>query len=247
LGVIFSLCLCIPTSVFAMDTDNDGLNDELELMYATDVGNPDTDGDGYFDGEEVTFDYSPHCGDGKWMNECDFDNDGLNDWLERWFGSSLNSQDTDGDGYSDFDEVMRGYSPKEAFGESLFNRYIEVDRTTQRLYYYVDGVKVLNFPVSTGNPGTETPEGTFQIERMIAEKSYVGPGYDIPGVTWNMQFKPMYYIHTAFWHNDFGKKTHSHGCINLREKDAQFLYKYMDVGVEILVVGETPANYVVGS
>lgn len=38
---------------FSKDSDNDGINDEDEASYGTDPMNPDTDGDGLFDGEEV--------------------------------------------------------------------------------------------------------------------------------------------------------------------------------------------------
>lgn len=42
------------------DTDNDGLNDQYEIdIYNTNPNNPDTDGDGYLDGEEVRNGYSP--------------------------------------------------------------------------------------------------------------------------------------------------------------------------------------------
>ena len=42
------------------DTDQDGLSDfEEQTVYFTDIVNPDTDGDGYADGHEVYFGYSP--------------------------------------------------------------------------------------------------------------------------------------------------------------------------------------------
>ncbi len=36
-----------------LDTDSDGLTDVEELLYGTDLKNPDTDGDGFLDGNEV--------------------------------------------------------------------------------------------------------------------------------------------------------------------------------------------------
>lgn len=239
------LLLFLPAVVFAMDSDNDGLSDELEAYYMTDPHQPDTDGDGYLDGVEVKHDYSPHMGLGTRLNEFDYDGDGLNDWLERWFGSHIGAPDSDSNGESDYEAVMRAKDPKGS--NKTFIRDVVVDRSLQRLYYYVDGVKIQNWPVSTGNPGTPTPDGEFTIERMIDSKSYIGPGYNIPGVKWNMQFKPMYYIHSAYWHNDFGRRTHSHGCVNMLEGDAAELYKYMDVGVPVRIIGETPKNYLVGS
>ncbi len=65
-----------------VDSDNDGLSDEEEGVYGTDVNLPDTDGDGLFDREEIKI----------------YDTDPLN-------------SDTDGDGFLDGDEVKSGYNP----------------------------------------------------------------------------------------------------------------------------------------
>jgi len=41
------------------DNDSDGLSDRMELNFHTDLTNPDTDGDGYEDGEEIANGYDP--------------------------------------------------------------------------------------------------------------------------------------------------------------------------------------------
>ncbi|MFH1461234.1 MAG: hypothetical protein ABIF84_02340, partial [Patescibacteria group bacterium] len=41
------------------DLDNDGLAGWEENLYKTDPNNPDTDGDGYLDGEEIAAGYDP--------------------------------------------------------------------------------------------------------------------------------------------------------------------------------------------
>jgi len=46
------------------DFDKDGLPDEIEKLYGTDPHNPDSDGDGYKDGEEIKNGYNP-VGPGK--------------------------------------------------------------------------------------------------------------------------------------------------------------------------------------
>jgi len=66
----------------AVDTDQDGLTDEEEIVLGADPNNPDTDGDGLFDREEVQV----------------YKTDPL-------------LADTDGDGYSDGSEVKNGYNP----------------------------------------------------------------------------------------------------------------------------------------
>lgn len=66
----FSMQLSAPTSSplvsdsANLDTDQDGLSDQLEAHYGTDPNNSDTDGDGYQDGEEVANGYDPN-GSGK--------------------------------------------------------------------------------------------------------------------------------------------------------------------------------------
>ena len=43
--------------------------------------------------------------------ELDSDQDGLPDYIEKVLGTYLNNFDTDGDGYSDFEEIKDGYDP----------------------------------------------------------------------------------------------------------------------------------------
>lgn len=65
--IIILACLwCLPLMVraVAVDSDGDGLSDDLELKFKTDIHNPDTDGDGYTDGMEVQNGYNPLVGNG---------------------------------------------------------------------------------------------------------------------------------------------------------------------------------------
>lgn len=68
------------------DSDADGLDDEVEISLAepTDVNNPDTDGDGLTDGEEVNGNPSSN----PLIVDSDFD--GFDDFFERWIGSDPN-------------------------------------------------------------------------------------------------------------------------------------------------------------
>lgn len=45
--------------VLVFDTDADALSDDLELYYGTDLNDPDSDSDGYLDGQEVANNYNP--------------------------------------------------------------------------------------------------------------------------------------------------------------------------------------------
>jgi hypothetical protein len=53
------------------DQDNDNLTDQEEVFYNTDPLNPDTDGDGYLDGDEVMSGYNP-AGEGKLFTDTEF-------------------------------------------------------------------------------------------------------------------------------------------------------------------------------
>jgi len=83
------------------DNDHDGLTNDEEKEFGTDPNNPDTDGDGLSDGDEVH----------KYMTNplmMDSDNDGLTDGDEvNKYKTDPNKYDTDGDGLSDGDEVMK--------------------------------------------------------------------------------------------------------------------------------------------
>jgi uncharacterized protein (DUF2164 family) len=82
-----------------LDTDGDGLLDFAESFYFADINNPDSDGDGLSDGEEVHIYYTIP----GWF---DTDMDGLLDGEEvNTYGTDPLLNDSDGDGLSDGDEV----------------------------------------------------------------------------------------------------------------------------------------------
>jgi hypothetical protein len=65
-----------------LDTDRDGLSDEEEKLLGTNINEPDTDGDGLYDREEV-----------------------------KVYKTNPLNPDTDGDGFVDGQEVNSGYNP----------------------------------------------------------------------------------------------------------------------------------------
>jgi outer membrane protein OmpA-like peptidoglycan-associated protein len=98
------------------DKDGDGLGKCDEEKYGTDPNNPDTDGDGLLDGDEVygtlnpfkerAF-YSEFPGSTNPLSS-DTDGDGLTDYDEIMiYRTDPNNPDTDGDGLSDGDEVLK--------------------------------------------------------------------------------------------------------------------------------------------
>jgi Bacterial TSP3 repeat len=100
------------------DYDDDGLTDSDELnFYNTNPYNADSDGDGFSDGEEVQNGYNP-LGEGLLGLEfMDTDSDGLSDYDElNFYNTNPYNADSDGDGFSDGEEVQNGYNP---LGESM--------------------------------------------------------------------------------------------------------------------------------
>jgi len=82
-----------------LDDDGDGLSNVAESAIGTDPNNPDTDGDGLTDGQEVNV-Y------GTDPNDPDSDNDGLSDGDEvNTYGTDPLDDDSDDDGLTDGDEV----------------------------------------------------------------------------------------------------------------------------------------------
>jgi hypothetical protein len=226
-----------------LDTDGDGLLDYDEVrLYHTDPQNSDTDGDGYGDGEEVQQGYSPLVGDHKRMDEVDTDADGLSDAIEHALGTDFTKADTDGDGATDYKEVAQGFDPwLKGAVTSTVKRAARADLATQQLGYYFNGVLLGTVPISSGT-FNKTPVGTFAVQRKVPVVHYVGPGYNLPNTKWNLQFKPHFYIHGAYWHTQFGVRTMSHGCLNVAYKDVEKLYDFFQVGDQVIITGKAPVG-----
>ncbi|EKD43405.1 MAG: hypothetical protein ACD_72C00291G0003 [uncultured bacterium] len=170
----------------------------------------------------------------------DTDGDGLSDEIELKLGTDIQFIDTDGDGYKDGEEVVNGYNPLMGNNDQSLGRRVEVDLNTQQMKYYLNNILIGTAPVSTGKIGTETPTGKFAIIRKLPVYRYVGPGYDLPNTKWNLEFKRSFYLHGAYWHNQFGVRPMSHGCVNIGYKDAEKIYKFLKVGDSVKVTGKTP-------
>ena len=95
------------------DGDNDGITNFDEVQENTDPANPDTDGDGLLDGEEVVAGADGHITDPL---KPDTDGDGMPDGYESRFGLDPTNpadagQDPDGDGLTNLDESQLGTDP----------------------------------------------------------------------------------------------------------------------------------------
>jgi hypothetical protein len=120
-----------------VDSDGDGVPDEVEVSLGLDPTNPDTDGDGLMDGVELKMGLDPKTP--NILKGCnpflDSDGDRLNDCEEMVLGTDPCTGDTDGDGLPDLVEVLSGTDPlvpedlKDSDGDGIPDAQEAVDHT----------------------------------------------------------------------------------------------------------------------
>lgn len=112
------------------------------------------------------------------------------------------------------------------------DKWIEVDVSEQRLTTWQKDKKVKDYPVSTGIASSPTVKGEFRVWRKVLSQGYRGGSkakgtyYYLPNVPYSLFFHKGYAIHAAYWHNDFGIRPRSHGCVNMRTEDAKEVYEW---------------------
>lgn len=144
-------------------------------------------------------------------------------------------------------------------------KWIEVDLSDLKLYAWEGNEqssstkrKVYEFSVSTGRPGYKTPTGEFRVWRKVRSQIYKGGSkqrgdyYYLPNVPYSLFFgggevpdwKGYAAIHGAYWHNDFGIKNRSSGCINVRPTEMEQLYNWAGpaISAEVGALNSTPDN-----
>ncbi|WP_433676501.1 L,D-transpeptidase family protein [Microbacterium gorillae] len=116
-------------------------------------------------------------------------------------------------------------------------RHIDVNLSEQRTYVYENGKTIRTFTISSGASGHETHTGEFTIfahvpmQDMGCVDGYDYCTKDVPTV---MYFNGDEAFHGTYWHNNFGTPM-SHGCINMREDEALWLYNWAADGVSVSV------------
>lgn len=143
-------------------------------------------------------------------------------------------------------KVTEEHTPKysqKAWGEGeddIGETYIEVDLTEQKLYYYVEGRKVIETPVVTGciGKGNGTPAKACYIYFKQKNRVLRGEDYETPVDYWMAVYGNIG-IHDAKWRGKFGgtiyKHSGSHGCINTPYKEVQKLYEMTEEGTPVMI------------
>lgn len=109
-------------------------------------------------------------------------------------------------------------------------KWIDVDLSEQRVVAYEGDRQLAAFDISSGRDNTPTVIGEFRIWIKTAVQDMYGDRaaddyYYLRDVKWVQYFHQDYSFHTAYWHNNFGQPM-SHGCINMREEDAKWLFEF---------------------
>jgi lipoprotein-anchoring transpeptidase ErfK/SrfK len=108
---------------------------------------------------------------------------------------------------------------------------------------YRDGKLFAHWPISSGRPGDETPNGTYLTIEKANPVDMVGPGYNIL-VPWSVRFTwSGDYLHDAYWSvGEQGFTNVSHGCVNMAPVDAEIYYKMAVPGDPVKIIGSPRAG-----
>src|SRR3954468_17799136 len=99
---------------------------------------------------------------------------------------------------------------------------ISIDKNEQMMTVAVDGVDRYRWPVSTGNPSYETPNGSFRTFRM--EEDHFSKEFDDAPMPHSIFFtKVGHAIHGTDSESRLGTPA-SHGCVRLSRAHASTLY-----------------------
>jgi L,D-transpeptidase catalytic domain len=103
---------------------------------------------------------------------------------------------------------------------------ITVDKDAQMMTVAVDGADRYHWPVSTGNPSHETPNGTFRTFRMEAD--HFSKEFDDAPMPHSIFFTKIgHAIHGTESERSLGVPV-SHGCVRLSRANATTLYALVE-------------------
>jgi hypothetical protein len=103
---------------------------------------------------------------------------------------------------------------------------ITIDKNAQMMTVAVDGVERYQWPVSTGNPSHETPNGSFRTFRM--EEDHYSKEFDDAPMPHSIFFTKIgHAIHGTDSEGRLGTPV-SHGCVRLSRAHASTLYALVE-------------------
>ena len=127
------------------------------------------------------------------------------------------------------DQDVRRWVPDEALaGVGADEVWLDIELEEQTLTVYRGAQPIMVTLISSGAGKNPTPRGIFRIwHKQAVGDMRSRPGdadsYTVEDVPWVQYFHRRFALHTAFWHNKFGRRR-SHGCVNLSPRDAAYLF-----------------------
>ncbi|MFH1524455.1 MAG: L,D-transpeptidase [Chloroflexota bacterium] len=125
-------------------------------------------------------------------------------------------------------EEMASISPE----VPLEKKHIDIDLRIQTLTCYQDNQLIRTADISSGVQGLyDTPAGQFNImvklpSRRMRATNLFAEDFALSGVPWCSFFTSEgHALHGTYWHDNFGYPM-SHGCVNMRNEDALWLYRW---------------------
>jgi lipoprotein-anchoring transpeptidase ErfK/SrfK len=124
---------------------------------------------------------------------------------------------------------------------------------THHMRVYKNGTPQYDWPISTGRPGHDTPNGTYltidkgnPVEMKPSDIAPGGTGYYDLKVPWSVRFTwSGDYLHDAYWSvGQQGSTDVSHGCVNMPPDAARTYYQEEVPGDPVTITGSPLAGTV---
>jgi len=127
---------------------------------------------------------------------------------------------------------------------SLAKRTVLISIPDRKLAVIDNGEVLATFHIAVGADVSPSPTGDFEIVSRLSNPTYYHPGKVIPGgkdnplgTRWLGLSLKGYGIHGTNMPHSIGRAA-SHGCIRLRNRDAERLFELVQVGDAVQIRGE---------
>jgi lipoprotein-anchoring transpeptidase ErfK/SrfK len=121
---------------------------------------------------------------------------------------------------------------------------VNIDKSSQRMTVFIDGIQHYDWPVSTGGPGYSTPSGTYTASSM--NKMWYSRQWDNAPMPHAVFFtREGHAIHGTQEVRRLGSPA-SHGCVRLAPENAAMLYALVEENglenTQVVLAGLTPGG-----